>query len=275
MSDVVAATRALDPRALLDRGEQRAVSWLVHRHAGEPAVVIGGGMSHPAGMQRVPGPEAAVYISANDHGAKRYPCQYICCLDMIEERLRPYGVPIVSPRRYGDFRIFRNPCAQSGMLGVWLAWVMGCSPILLVGMDCFRGGTYHDDPDATSSGTRIQLKSHLTRWQALGERLGADIRAAAGTLADEGIFPLHDPGVACAPSAPAPAALLFLEVGGLVVEFLKAWQDCRPLSYPPGGVHEISRNEQQRAHAKRATRLIGDAATSPELILETQPAVRA
>jgi len=245
----------------------------VHRHVGQAAVVIGGGMSQPEAMSRAPGPEQAVYISANEHGVKYYPCRYIVCLDMIEARLRPFGVPIVSPRRYGEFRVFRNPWSQSGMLGAYIAWIMGCSPIYLAGMDCFVGGTYHDDPEAKSSGKSISLDNHLRRWAALRDHTRADIRALAGTLVEKGIFPPPNPAAAAAPAATAQT--LYREIGGIVVEFKTAWKDCRPLRYAAGGVHEISLNEAQRARARRATRQIGIVSTAPHLILETAPAKRA
>jgi hypothetical protein len=251
---------------------RRALSFFVHRHAGLPAVVIGGGISRSSQVARCPPPGDAIYVSANRHGCEIARCDYIACLDVIEPELRPLGVPIATTRDFGEIRIFAQRVNQSGMLGAYLAWAMGCSPILLCGMDCWVGGTYESDPAAKSSGARVATIQHIKRWQTAGSIMaGADVRSLGGPLVEHGVFPLHDPARPAGPIAQAD--VLYRDVGGWVVEFLSDVR-LRSYSYSQGDIAEISENEVRRLRQERQVRVLGYVRSNPDLRHQTRPARR-
>lgn len=166
----------------------------VHRHVGRPAVCIGGGPSAPWVYLFGGVPAEPVVFSANDHGYRLgLPVDYVAaCDDGMGEVCRPYGKPIISPKRWADIRDIHRVDNNSGRLAVYAAWVMGCAPIVLVGMDCYDGPTYFDRPHANSAGLRRTPEQHADRWQQLVEKMpGAMIRATAGPLLKR--FPRFDP----------------------------------------------------------------------------------
>lgn len=178
---------------------------LVYAHAGRPAVVCGGAPSLPSDLQRVydsPTWSWAKFISANHHAFKatlepRPWVDYIACCDNgpnDENRklLRTFGRPIVSPRRWADFRVLAPTISNSAAVGVYVAWAMGCAPIIVCGVELYTGGTYFDDPEAESSGHTITLQQHLQRWSKLKHELStAAIRVVSGPLLE--LFPAFDP----------------------------------------------------------------------------------
>ena len=161
-------------------------------HKGRPAVVIGGGPSAPEQLKSCPAD--ALYISANQHGCFLRRCDYVYCADAVEERinLRESGVPIISPRPSADYQISEQRFSGSGAMAAYCAWLMGCAPILLVGMDCYQGGTYFHDASAESVGKRIPLHRHLARWAPLVALAGNNFRVFSGPLV--GLFLLYEPG---------------------------------------------------------------------------------
>jgi len=164
---------------------------LALRYVGRPAVVMGGGVSLTSQLGQCP-PDA-LYLSANQHGAMVHNADYIVALDDIEDQLRRFGVPIIGRRYWCDYRIqdWEN-VGDSGVTAAWLAAVMGCHPIILTGMDCYQGGTYHHDPAAFSSGLAKPFGEHLAKWQALkGLLTHAVVRSCGGPTAE--IFGLWDP----------------------------------------------------------------------------------
>lgn len=162
----------------------RTLRELVHAHYGMPAVVMGGGPSLPSELERCPGRDQAIYISANDHGAKLCGCDYIVAHDKIEERLRPFGVPIVSRHLFADIRYVTFPAANSGVIAAWFAAMLGCAPIHTTGMDCWTGGTYWHDPEAKSAGHLLSLSDHLSRWERLMRTVPAAWKPMGPVLAD-------------------------------------------------------------------------------------------
>jgi hypothetical protein len=124
-----------------------------------------------------------VYLSANDHGAKIRPADYIAACDQIEDRLRPYGAPIIAPRHWADYRVLHQIVSNSGALACVAAWAMGCSPIVIVGCELYGGATYWHDPGAKSAGHTATVDVHLTRWAKLTAMTpGAMLRAVSGPL---------------------------------------------------------------------------------------------
>lgn len=161
----------------------RTVRELVHAHVGMPAVVLGGGPSLPESLATCPGRGNAVYLSANEHGALFTECDYIVAHDKIEPKIRPFGKPLISRHMWADFRIMGSIVASTGVETAWVARLMGCSPIYIVGMDCYGdGGTYHHDPNATSYGYKLERGEHLRRWKTTLELYPGDYRAIGDPL---------------------------------------------------------------------------------------------
>lgn len=180
----------------------RTVRDLIHAHVGRPGVVIGGGPSRTAAIAATP--TDAIFISTNDHGLrelKRHPApprriHYTVACDRIERRARydigkggdatAWGVPVISRHMWADYRLLFLPGKSSGMAAAWLLRLMGCTPIILTGMDLYTGGTYADDPTARSSGKTVAAVEHLRRWRVLAKAypamyrvIGCDKRLAA------------------------------------------------------------------------------------------------
>lgn len=178
---------------------RRTFPELVHAHVGRPAVVMGGGPSLVTAFESGELPDDAVLISANDHGCRlaetglcRMP-DYIAAADNIRDRLAIWDVPVLSTREWADIQVFRKPVHNSGMFGAWAAWVMGCFPIIPVGMDLWQGGTYYDDPDAESNGHEIPYEVHLERWRHTADVIhGSRIRVLEGAVL-AAVFPVYRP----------------------------------------------------------------------------------
>lgn len=229
-------------------------SELINRHAGRTAVVCGGGPSLPEQLARCPA--EAIYVSANQHGCLARRCDYIVVVDGIEDKvfertsgapytIRSFGVPIISPRPSADYWLFEQLAPGSGITAAFVAWVMGCAPIIVSpGMDCYRGPTYYHDPDAKSSGRSISTERHLDRWASLMVHAsGGQFRALGGPLAT--IFPVYDPDEARA--APPNHARLADRMAGVWVSFSKACSEVvAPRIYAPGDRAELSKKLARR-----------------------------
>jgi hypothetical protein len=154
---------------------------LAGRHRGRVAVVIGGAPSRLTEIAQCP--EDAVYLSAKDHGCKQRRCDYIASLENVEARLRPYGVPIISRRPWADIRVDEKRLPNSAALGAWWLWTQGCVPIIIIGVECYQGGTYADNPKAKSAGRTRPLAWHLEIWSRLKTVApGGDFRTVGGPL---------------------------------------------------------------------------------------------
>ena len=269
VSDIPNAPRRPDAATLKAAGLHSTLSAFVHEHVGIPAVIIGGGISRSAQVAQCPTPAEAIYISANDHGLAKWRCHYAFCLDMIEARIRKYDAPLISTKRFGEIRVFDQRVHQSGMMAVYAAWAMGCTPILLAGMDCWVGGVYEDDHDAASTGKRVDLQHHLTAWRHLRAVVTGDVRSLGGPLVDNDIFPLHDP--AKGGTDPETKDNIYSEVAGMIVRFTSEVR-ATPLLYSPGDVVEIHHNDLHRWG--NSMDIIGDAKKDHALLALARPARR-
>lgn len=231
----------------------------IHRHVGRPALIMGGGPSLPWQVTPFFGgvdvTDDFVLFSANQHGCVLRDqgmvprVDYVLAVDNIETKkldragntLRSYGVPIVSIRMWADIRMFSKPVATSGMCAAYVAWVMGCSPIVLAGMDCYDGGTYWWDERAESTGHRMQVKAHVKRWQQLLEKADGMFRTMGGPT--ERVFPRYDPT-----EPPAPRGdynRIFAQMSGTPVRFLRD-ELFGQIRYRRNTIAEMSKSEARK-----------------------------
>jgi len=169
----------------------KSVSDLSHKHYGQPAIILGGGMSLPTqvayALARMGAQgKHAIRISCNQHGLVWGQCDYVVVVDRhvtadyftfpdgSHRKLRDFGAPIIAPKGEADYRIEQQALPGSGIMGAWSAWVMGCAPIICCGMDFYQGGTYFHDPKAESTGTRRTVEDQLNRWARLPQMCRGD-----------------------------------------------------------------------------------------------------
>lgn len=223
----------------------RTVRNLIHRHVDRPGIVIGGGPSAPAQIEKCP--TDAIVVSANDHGFKLRACDFIASLDRIEQRVRAHDVPLVSRHLFADYRVLQPPQPNSGILGAWLLRLLGCSPIYLVGMDCYDGQTYFHDPAAKSSGFAQSPREHLERWRAFLKAFPGNYAAFSKALMKHLDASPLDNGI------PSREKLL-REITGTFVQFgrdgiFRAYDIDRPVR--AGDVCEVSPDEARELVRRR------------------------
>lgn len=158
---------------------------------GFPVVVMGGGPSLPMQLATLRH-DVVAWISANEHGARYRQADYIVCVDQVhcetkesmEKRLRPFRVPIVSPLQWADYRLpeWELQC-NSGLVSVFLAYLLGACPIIVAGVDCYQGGTYWHDASAASVSNGRPESFFLDRAAELRDAMpGAVVRPMGGVL---------------------------------------------------------------------------------------------
>lgn len=196
---------------------------LIHRHLGRPAVVMGGGLSLVEGMA-ADLPADAVYLTANDHGARYFRrrglpqrCEYMVTADADERRWRrdilrggdgsAWNIPLVSRHMFGDYRLLYMPRPESGIAAAWLARLMGCCPIIVLGMDCYSSGTYHDDAKAVSFGKNLAPADHCRYWLEFSRAWRGPYRAIGCYPPLRALLGDYDPAEVIRYSVPAAQAL--------------------------------------------------------------------
>lgn len=191
---------SVDPRTL---PVGKLASALYGAGRGRPAIVIGGGPSAPAQLERLrPLLDTAVVISANAHAWKLgLGAHYIVCKDhqhtetkeLMEPLLRTFRTPIIGRHYWADYRLPRWPVqGNSGQMAIGVAALMACSPIFPVGFDCYLNGTYFHDPNAKNVSRGIRESMWRSRYQRFGAKLvPADIRLL-GPSPLSVAFPQHD-----------------------------------------------------------------------------------
>ena len=176
--------------------------------------MVGGGPSAPAQLMGLPASlrAQAVYVGANAHAFRLgIKPEFIVCKDhqhtetkqLMEEALRPFGVPLVSRQHWADYRLTQWPLqGNSGMMALGLAVMMGCRPVIPVGFDCYQGATYFHAPDAKNVSLGLSDSQWMSRYRRLSGRMEmAPIRAVGGPLAR--VFPRFDPAEGyCRPHMP-------------------------------------------------------------------------
>lgn len=127
----------------------KPLSDLIMKHAGKRICIMGGGKSLADDLKNI---KADVWISVNDHGARRRKVDYIVCMDNIHTgnkmEMRHYlrqfsDAPVISPWHWGDYQICRWPdypyLFNSGVIASWVAYLMGAHPLIFAGFDCYGG----------------------------------------------------------------------------------------------------------------------------------------
>lgn len=227
--------------------------------AGRAAIVIGGGMSAPEQVSRAAStfPDA-LRISANAHGCRVGPVDYMVSIDDVHGEIRAAGcaAPFISHHAWADFRLVEQPqLDNSGCLATWVAWNLGSAPILLCGMDCYQGGpgqVYFHNPAAESTGTRLDWRAHVRFWQRLSASLpdSAPVRTMGGPL--EGLFAPFDPGEDFSGYVPPSRQALLRETEGKRVRFVRETRIGDEL-FRVGQVIELPLRDARRAvQQKRA-----------------------
>ena len=224
----------------------RPFSQLVHAHAGRAGVAMGGGPSLPGTMDLVP--RDAVKISANAHGAKFCPVDYIVTVDRHAPGIGNFAgsVPIIGPHAWADFRMAEQAHPNSGIMSAWALAMMGCAPVFLAGMDLYRDGTYYHDPAAHSTGTHLKLQTHLNRWATLAstciENGSVPFRVFGGPLV--GLFKLYDIDEVVRPVSLTLARKL---ATGIAIVFERHWKnEQREEDYAPGDRIEVDQRTAER-----------------------------
>lgn len=163
------------------------IEGLRNRHRGRPAVVLGSGPSLPADLAAAP-PEA-VWLAVNARPAQLVHPDFVVFTDACEgPACTALGVPRVSTlREWSDFSLSSEAWdgGFSSSLGAWLALHLGCRPVLLAGMDCYRGAEHYFDGGVNAQQAGYPLHFHLRAWAPAVVRCpGAahDLRALSGPL---------------------------------------------------------------------------------------------
>jgi hypothetical protein len=208
---------------------------LIMKHAGQRICIMGGSKSLDADLERV---EADVYISVNDHGARRRPVDYIVCMDNIHtgnkremwKFLREFSdAPVISPWHWGQYQICRWPdypyLFNSGVIASWVAYLMGAHPVIFAGFDCYGG--------------QARIIDMHRKYAAHVKCLG---RVVSGPL--QALYPLYDQEEAL-PKFEIPE--IFGEaMEGQIQVLVKAPFEYRGYSWPIGTRLTVSEYEVRR-----------------------------
>lgn len=167
-----------------------------NRHLNTTALILGGGPSLPTDLQNCL--SESILFAVNDHAFH---------IGVRPDYMVVMDDPIIKPELYRivtegkgfvrvnellqytdiDMRGVPRPDARSGIFAAWLAMYFGCNPILLCGMDLYRGEKkYCHDMDAGMGHKYIfdePLETHLKQWSVLKKYPNSrNIRAVSGPL---------------------------------------------------------------------------------------------
>jgi hypothetical protein len=179
-----------------------------------PVLVVGGGPSAVAELERVPGVEKLPVFAPNGH-ATRIPgldVRYIVSKDdhhsetkkPMRDLMGKFGLPVISPHWWGNYRMADWYLqSNSGFAAIAIAVACGAYPVITVGFDCYQNGTYFHDLEAKNASRGRRLYSFEKQMTALWAKLGANYaRPVGGPL--KKYFPRFVPGEHYAP-LPEPA----------------------------------------------------------------------
>jgi len=167
---------------------------LLGAYGGRPIAVMGGAPCLPDDVERVSSCNP-IWISANEHGAKLQPVDYIFAVDFMHQRearlmsdvLAPYETPVIS--RWGQYASYMIPAGlpkvegNAGLQAIYYAFLMGAWPVIVTGIELYQGGTYYHDERAASSGHDKTADFWAQRLDALASVVPeTHIRVASGPL---------------------------------------------------------------------------------------------
>lgn len=213
-------------------------------------------------------PENPLILSANAHGCRladagmiRMPDYIVAVDDNLEPELRAWPVPIITQRDYSDVQLWRKPLHLSGILACWVAWLLGCAPVVPIGMDLYRGGrssVYWDNPTAESAGAHVPVDQHRDFWRQVFGVIPDDIiRAPAGSALCE-LFPMFDP----LEHFPVPAGddetrRRFESSAGYLVRFVRRHPRMRGGGhYQPGDVVMMTARDARRSKREHIAEIL-------------------
>jgi hypothetical protein len=208
---------------------------LIMKHAGQRICIMGGSKSLDTDLETI---DADVYISVNDHGARRREVDYIVCMDNIHTakkvEMRHYlrefsDAPVISPWHWGEYQICRWPdypyLFNSGVIASWVGYLMGAHPLVFAGFDCYGGQP------------RI-INMHRT----FVKHVLAECRVASGPLLE--LYPQYDTAEAL-PEFKVPE--IFGEaMEGQIQVLVRAPFEYRGYSWPVGTKLTVSEYEVRR-----------------------------
>lgn len=230
---------------MIDAGMPWLLSKLIDAGAGKMAIIVGGGPSAPSDLKKIPHAGQAVIISANAHAFKLgLKVDYIWCKDHVrvfpgwrmkgrpreymEMELRKYGRPIVGPNYWCDYRAIGWPLTgfNSGQQALAFACLLGCAPIIPIGMDCFDGATYFHDKDAANISKGRRPGYWVSRMQRLALELPrTPIRGVSGLAAS--VFGEYRPDRHPLPGPVPPRLLRYVNMTTIWVRARREFQDSR------------------------------------------------
>lgn len=207
---------------------------LVMRHKGARICVMGGGPNLAADIAGV---QADIWISANEHGARLRPVDYVVAMDNLHTRLRVpmeghirahTKAPIIGPWHWCDYGLTEYPLAPrlllSGVIASWAAYLLGAHPVILAGFDCYGGAA-----------------RHVHQHRDYVPHVKAETRVVSGPLV--GMWPQYDAAERLAPYAPPD---VFAEMAhGVRVRVIKP-VEIRGRQWPIGTVLHVPRAEVWR-----------------------------
>jgi len=129
---------------------QRLLSSLSGPYHGRPVLVIGGGASATADLERIPRDYPACVISANGHGYKqsRFEVDFCVSVDFtfaasrlpMAEYLAQFDAVNINRWSWADYRIPEwHYGGDSGLTAIMVAAMLGGHPVIPVGMDRYTG----------------------------------------------------------------------------------------------------------------------------------------
>lgn len=159
---------------------------LFNIHEGRPAVILGGGPSALDDLKKAP--SDAVIFGINHHATRFVKCDYIVFNDMkMAEWVKDYpGIKLSIHEHLSEYDLRMGPkMGNSSSQACWVAWLMGCQPILLAGMGCYQEAqTYCHELDEGQGIPKVRpLNNHFNSWKVAKEACpGVDFFAISGPL---------------------------------------------------------------------------------------------
>lgn len=172
---------------------------LLNKYVDRPAGILGGGPSLPDDIARLP--KDAILIAVNDHALNWCEPEFMVFMD------DPHQVPdlIDAIPNYKGIKLCPNPDHSdvdikgagwwdggfSSPFAVWLAFHLGCKPVLLCGMDCYQGDVKYANTDRRVPAPdhpvyTYPLENHLRAWRTAMKKCPdvSIIKAMSGPLVE-------------------------------------------------------------------------------------------